>query len=691
MHDQTIAAPPATPTNITPIDGLEHLEHRGTSHASAGESHTRPARAVLYLRVSTPRQMQTAADLDDDGNSIATQREWARGKAAELGASIIAEFVEPGHSAQTIKKRPEFRRLLEFVDEHPDVTHVIIYMRSRVFRNYTDAAITKRDLGEKGVRLVSAKEQFGDGYMGDAMEAITDIMNEVQVRQSGEDIAVKMAHKVAHGGSVSRAKIGYLNVRKDIGGALVNTIDVDPERAPLVSWAFEQYATGRHSIAQLCALLEDHGLVTRASRKWPAGPLSKSRLAQMLRDPYYTGVIRYKGKLHSGRHQPLVSKETFLAVQDVLDQRNRKGDRDRVHFHFLRGLLYCNRCHAAGRTSRLVYTQHTGNGGSYEYFVCTGKQRGVCDMRAIRIEDLEAEVARLVAGERIPGEDADTLQTLIASTVDKLLAEEHTAKARLREQLTKLDAQEERLVDLVAAGNASVAVVSKRLETTRLQRGAIAEKLERTEQRLTYGAEKATAFLDLLRQPGTFYREAPNNARRDLILTFFDRLLVDVEDKLDLEGERNEANAAIRQALPRAATFETKTSSGVSAEGGEQAPKQFACSPGSNKNYVAEQLRHEPGTTEPKGCCARLHRACPTCCSSQAPLLPKLGHAAAPRRRSVGPQGLLRATHRLDTSGIESVAVFRMLPVELHERCHEVRVGTQAEGGGRDQWRAARA
>ena len=118
-----------------------------------------------------------------------------------------------------------------------------------MFRNFTDAAITKRQLLEKGVRLVSAKEQFGDGYMGDAMEAITDIMNEVQVRQSGENIAIKMAHKVAGGGSVGRAKVGYVNARTDVNGYLVNTIDIDPTRAPLVSWAFEQYATGRHSNA----------------------------------------------------------------------------------------------------------------------------------------------------------------------------------------------------------------------------------------------------------------------------------------------------------------------------------------------------------------------------------------------------------------------------------------------------------
>ena len=48
---------------------------------------------------------------------------------------------------------------------------MIIYMRSRAFRNFTDAAVTKRQLAEKGVTLVSVKEDFGEGYMADAMEA----------------------------------------------------------------------------------------------------------------------------------------------------------------------------------------------------------------------------------------------------------------------------------------------------------------------------------------------------------------------------------------------------------------------------------------------------------------------------------------------------------------------------------------
>jgi hypothetical protein len=53
-------------------------------------------------------------------------------------------------------------------------------------------------------------------------------------------------------------------------------------------------------------MLEDQGLTTRPSHKRPAKPLSASALAKLLRDPYYTRVIRFKGKIHPGRHRPII-------------------------------------------------------------------------------------------------------------------------------------------------------------------------------------------------------------------------------------------------------------------------------------------------------------------------------------------------------------------------------------------------
>lgn len=363
--------------------------------------------AVSYLRVSTSRQLSTDADVSKDGNSIATQRVETLRKASELGVSIAREFVEPGQSAQTIAHRPVFGQLLRYIDEHPEVRYVLIYMRSRVFRNFTDAAITKRQLLEKGVRLVSAKEEFGEGYMADAMEAITDIMNEVQVRMNGADVAVKMAHKVAQGGTVGRARLGYLNVRKEFEGRLMNTIDIDPARAPLVTLAFELYATGRYSTLDIAEILEARGLTTRASPTRPAHTVDRRLIAQLLRDPYYRGIIRYKGEDYAGRHEPLVSRELFDQVQRVFGLQRGQDTRDVIHHHYLRGLVFCGDCRREGRPGRMVYSRNRGRGGTYEYLVCAAHQHRLCGMQNVRLYAVEASLAAIMKTQRLPaGEEA---------------------------------------------------------------------------------------------------------------------------------------------------------------------------------------------------------------------------------------------------------------------------------------------
>ena len=198
--------------------------------AASAAVQTATKNGVLYLRVSSLKQTHTAADVSVDGNSIATQREECDRKAVDLGVAVQEVFVEPGRSAQTIEKRPEFRRLLAYLAEHPEVDYVIVYSRSRAFRNIEDAILTRRHLRGLGVKIISTKEDFGDSLESEFMETITDSMNDLQNRRNGEDIKMKMAHKARNGGTIGRAPIGYLNVRKELDGRQINSVAIDEQR-----------------------------------------------------------------------------------------------------------------------------------------------------------------------------------------------------------------------------------------------------------------------------------------------------------------------------------------------------------------------------------------------------------------------------------------------------------------------------
>jgi site-specific DNA recombinase len=486
-------------------------------------------RALSYLRVSTPRQLGTAVDIDADGLSIATQRDFAVRKAAALGTTVGREFLEPGHSAQTIEKRPVFREMLDYIVAHPgEIDYVIIYMRSRAFRNYVDAGVTERQLARLGIKLVSAKEDFGEGIWADAMKGVLDIMNEVQSRMSGEDIRNKMAHKARNGGTISRARLGYLNVRAEHDGRLVNTIALDPERAPLVRTAFELYAEGDVSFDRLAEAMEDLGLTTRATAKWSERPVGASKLHTTLTDPYYAGFVSYEDELVPGRHDAIVSQELFDRVQDVISARSQRGQRDRIIYHYLKGMLFCQRCHAAGRTSRLVYSESRGrNGTRYGYFKCLGRQAGVCDLPHLPVAQVEQAVERAYAQLELPTALTDAIQLALRETMHERQAATEQVHSQLRKQLRKLAIQEERLIDLAADGTLPQDKIRVRLNKILMERRAAEERLTQTDRKLAAGAELLSASLQLLHNIDVLYCGAPDTVRRSLNETFFQRFFID--------------------------------------------------------------------------------------------------------------------------------------------------------------------
>jgi site-specific DNA recombinase len=548
---------------LTDIAGLEHLRKDKGGEATSSAPARRVPQAVEYDRVSNPKQLRTAMNFEEDGNSIATQRDYAKQTAKTLGAVIVKKFVERGRSAQTIANRPAFRAMIAYIEENAsEIDYVIVYARSRLFRNQEDAGEIQARLRRMGVEIVSATERYSDDEdTADLQKYLTDWTNKKQVKENGRDIARKMLHKAQRGGFNGWAKLGYLNDKIKVEGYYVNTIIVDAERAPLIRWAFETYATGDYSLPRLQQELTDLGLVTRETAALRSKPVSLSQLAVMLRDPTYTGVIFYNGELYPGRHHPLINKELFLRVQDVLNGRVRRGLRNRVHHHYLRGLMLCRRCHDKGLTSQLVYTQSEGNGGSYEYFFCARKKSGECDLPYVPVHEVEKAVAKRFGQEHL---SANTVTELRAD-LDRAVAINDQAEAdiarHLRRQVKQLEGQEDRLVEAVADGSLPVEKLKARLRAVAMQRDYLTERLSRTDEELERGREALETYVALLSQPEGLYERATDLIRRQLLEAFFPPFLVDMHDDVEVQGDAYPAVRALtaleRQLLDEPATNET--------------------------------------------------------------------------------------------------------------------------------------
>ena len=486
----------------------------------AGEGSVK--RSIRYLRVSSKKQMDTDFEVDPEGNSIDTQRKVTIAKERELGLVNVGEYVEPGNSAQTIEKRPVFREMIARITKERDVDYVIIYARSRAFRNYIDAGNTKMALAKLGVKLISAKEDFGDGLMAEAMEAVTDVFNWLQVRMSGEDIKVKMANKARNGGTVGRAKVGYLNVRKRIEGREVRTIETDPERAQFIAMAFEAFATGKYTIDSLQVMLTQAGLRMQATARRPARPISLAQLGDILRDRYYLGYVQYEGIEYPGRHEALISPELFERVQKVLNSHSGAGTRTRTHNHYLKGVLWCARCE-----HRFVLTPGRGNGGEYFYFFCRGRQEGLCDAPYLNVHTVEQAVLDHYATVDFSEEFREAVRARLDQALETDLGSSQAIRARLAARLAALDVKEDNLLDLAADGDLPKERIREKLIAIRDERASVRRDVESLDAELETGRQVFGLALDLLDQPQELYRQAGSALRKLMNQTIFTKLKLD--------------------------------------------------------------------------------------------------------------------------------------------------------------------
>ncbi len=534
----------------------------------------RPRKAVLYLRVSSKKQTETAADIDEDGNSIATQREVCLHKAGELNADVIEEFPEPGVSAKNIEDRPAFKELLAYLEYHREIDYVIVYARSRAFRNLEDAVITERHFKRIGVKLISAREDFGETIQGKAMKNITDTINQMQNELSGEDIRIKLEHKARNGGTVTKAPFGYLNIRKDVGGRMVNTVGIDKQRAPLIREAFELYATGKYTIDRLEATLADRGLTIRPTAVLPERPVSASYLHKTLKDPYYTGYVRHKGEIYSGRHKAIVTQELFDQVQVVMAARSGAGQRDRIYDHVLKGMVFCKKCERRGQTSRIIFTKVKGRGNTFhEYFFCRARQSGDCDLPYIPAYVVEEKVADIYGTLQLDAAFRDDLIGRLTTATEGEHSDLKATRSRLTNELRKIEQKEVRLIDLLTDDTLPLPQIRTKLHELRVQRFRIEDTLANLSEKLATGSAVLRRAIQQTADPKATYVTAPDNVQRLLNEAFFTHFFLDEDGQVStrLNSPFDDLFAAQQAYRPPVVT--TTTLASTWTESSQKTPK----------------------------------------------------------------------------------------------------------------------
>jgi site-specific DNA recombinase len=466
-------------------------------------------RAVIYLRVSTLGQVST--NRDAEGFSIPAQREACLRKIEDMGAVCVDEYIDAGESARSAD-RPQLQALLERLRTERDVDYVVVHKVDRLARNRIDDVEINVAIKRAGAHLVSVTENIDETPSGMLTHGILSTIAEFYSRNLATEIIKGLEQKVKKGGINGLASIGYLNVQTFDGESTkaVRTITVDSERAPLVRWAFEAYATGDYTVRQLAEALADQGLRTRRTRKRPSVPLRLQQVHQMLQNRIYVGLVKWKGTEYPGRHEALVSVEMFATVQAILHSRAKTGEKPSRHSHYLVGTLFCKRC-----GSGMGYNQATGNGGVYHYFFCWSRHRGTgCNLRYVRAELLEAQVAASYEPIQLTGERLLQLRDSLFKQVKALLEGTEKAADRARKLIIQLEAERRALLQAHLAG--AVPVDLLREEQTRITRALAQAGGELANSEVDWQAvqRRLTAALGLVSQLSDIYANSDEATRK---------------------------------------------------------------------------------------------------------------------------------------------------------------------------------
>jgi site-specific DNA recombinase len=338
----------------------------------------RTGNAVIYIRVSTDRQVQ--------GASLETQERDCRLMCERNGWEIMRLFREEGESAKTAD-RPQLQELLNFCRvSKPRPDYVVVHHVDRWARNGQDHDMMRSFLIKLGVKLRSYSQRLGEDPYDQFYERIMSGQAELDNKLRGMRSLAGMKTRVQAGRWTFKAPLGYINGLDTAGS---KTLLPDPDRAPFITQAFELFATALHTKEQVRAQMNALGL-----RSVNDKPLSPETFSRMLRNPRYAGLLSVSGwEIEAeGDYQPLVTVEVFHRVQEILaGRRVTITVRNRNNPDFpLRNFVRCGHCHKP-----LTASWSKGKMGvKYAYYRCQNRK---CESPTnVRRQELEDAFVRFL-------------------------------------------------------------------------------------------------------------------------------------------------------------------------------------------------------------------------------------------------------------------------------------------------------
>lgn len=284
--------------------------------------------AVIYTRVSSADQ--------EDNTSLASQKKHCEMYAERRGLNVIGYFGGTYESAKT-DDRKEFNRMLTFVKRTKNISYIIVYSYERFSRSGIAGASIADDLLKKYgvITLATTQELDPRTPSGSFQQKILFLFGQMDNELRRDKVVMGMKELLLKGYWVWAAPRGYEDLNS--GKATERRLVISDE-GKILKNAFEWKVYHQLSNIEIARRLHKMGV-----------DISDKRLNNLFLNPFYCGLIVSKmipGQIIEGRHEPLISKELFLAVHNIRQEKGHLGfvhDRDQDNLP-LKVFVKCEKC-----------------------------------------------------------------------------------------------------------------------------------------------------------------------------------------------------------------------------------------------------------------------------------------------------------------------------------------------------------
>jgi len=457
---------------------------------------------------------------------------------------VYSEYVDV--LTGTTPHREAYQRLLEDA-RSGKFSHVIVERADRFGRNDTEALRAIDELYDFGVAVRFSNQPDLDPMDPDDRVIVTLSFTLARRESALLGIRVKggLQVKRANGGYPNYAPDGYINVEgkvvgeaKKISGRHESWIEQDPERAPIIRYAFDLLLEDRLTLEGICEVLHTRGYRYRSGRlfievkKNGQRKANSNTLGSMFHNWTYAGWVtsiaaNLPPKTIRGDWESIVTTEEFERGLAILEKQNRH----RKHDYLLKGMAYYE--HPDGsRQQRLTgSTSNAGRsgGGTPYYRIARSEVSFLC---CEIDEQIPAALMNIQVDPELLAIIRDVYTKDVAEQLGHLRPDE---RERLQASLKAIDEEEGRMARLCAAGKITDAVWDSLWREWQDRRNVIRSTLESLQyQHKTHIANFDTA-LQMIAQIGIVYNSLERSDQKEMLHHIVSRVVIDCEGIIKLE------------------------------------------------------------------------------------------------------------------------------------------------------------